>query len=107
MGNQAKEWVAKFQGLDTGDEYHWLYDENDKVRKVPFSHLVVRADYSAHRYQFSDGSSIVNYECGWDFGIHKNHYKNNVVLDRCKEYELEPEFAWCAVVDLDEKFQNA
>ena len=108
MTNEAKKWVAKFQDQPDGENYSWLYDENNnKVRDILFSKHISTINYDADRYEFEDGSAIVSYECGWDFGIHQNHLLDGKVVETCGEYELDPKFAWCAVVNLDEKYQNA
>lgn len=106
MTNEAKKWVAKFQDQPDSENYNWLYDKNDKVIFVPYRLVTTDINYEGVRYEFEDGSAIVNYECGWDFGIHTTNFKNKDVLEACREYDLEVDFAWCNVVNLDEKFQN-
>ena len=117
MENEAEKWVAQFQDFD-GETYDWLFTKGDRRRKVPvqITHKMnfvtsptasVFSTYDATRYEFKDGSAIVNYDFGWDFGIHKAHFENDRVRNACRERELEAEFALCAVVNLDEKFQDA
>ena len=107
MENEAKKWVAKFQDQPDGENYNWVYDEDYNERKVPVRRMTYTINYDRTRYEFSDGSAIVICEDAWDFGIHRSHLLDGTVVEVCGEYGAEPEFAWCAGVMLDEKFQNA
>ena len=42
------------------------------------------------RYEFDDGSAIIESDCGWDFGFHR---------DRINEADADLEFAWATGAD--------